>query len=261
MLSNIFDTHAHYTNPEFDEDRDTLLEQLPEKGVKYVLLASSDVESTLFGQEISGRYDYIYTSAGVHPEYANDAPDGWLKVIEKATEFEKNVAIGEIGLDYHYEGYDKDAQIKMFESQLELAKSKDLPVIIHSRDATADCMEILRKHRPRGVMHCFSGSPETAKEVLAIGMYISFTGVLTFKNAKKAVESLEVIPMDRLLLETDCPYMAPVPYRGTRCDSSMITSIAQKASEIKGVPPQEILDITCDNAKRLFLKNKYRNAV
>ena len=189
----------------------------------------------------------------MHPEAADYTPEDFLPRLEKyILSSEKIKALGEIGLDYHYDGYSAEKQKKLFISQLELAKKLDIPVIVHSRDASNDTMEILREYKPKGVVHCFSGSAETAKEIIALGMYISFTGVITFKNAKKALRALEKVPTDRLMLETDCPYMAPEPYRGKRCDSSMIEKIAEKAAEIKETTAQEMLDITCANAMRFF---------
>ena len=161
-------------------------------------------------------------------------------------------AIGEIGLDYHYDGYDREKQIQLFREQLALADELSMPVIVHSRNATEDTMTLLREYRPKGVVHCFSGSAETAAEVISLGMYIGFTGVITFKNAKKALKALAAVPDDRLLLETDCPYMAPEPFRGKRCDSSLIRFTAEKAAEVRGMDAQELLDITCSNAMTLF---------
>jgi TatD DNase family protein len=161
-------------------------------------------------------------------------------------------AVGEIGLDYHYDGYDRDLQIRFFREQLAFANELDMPVIVHSRDAVEDTVDILSEYRPKGVVHCFSGSAETAKEILKLGMYIGFTGVLTFKNAKKALKALAEVPMDKLLMETDCPYMAPEPFRGRRCDSSMIAYTAAKAAEIKGVSVQELIDITCKNGMTMY---------
>ena len=161
-------------------------------------------------------------------------------------------AIGEIGLDYHYDGYDREVQIKLLSKQLEFANMRNLPVILHCRDAMQDFMELLKKYKPKGVVHCFSGSAETAKEIISLGMYIGFTGVLTFKNAKKVKKAIAVVPNDRLLLETDCPYMAPEPFRGKRCTSDMIEKIAECAGEIKGISPQQVVDITNKNARQLF---------
>ena len=252
-MNNIFDTHAHYADRAFDEDRYELLEKLPEMGVKYVMLASSSVEDTAENAAIAQKYGYIYAASGVHPESVDENPENYLDIVrETALSSPKIKAIGEIGLDYHYDGYSREKQLKLFEEQLILAKELDLPVIVHSRDACEDTLNMLKKHRPKGVVHCFSGSAETAKEIIKLGMYIGFTGVLTFKNAKKALKALEEVPLDKLLLETDCPYMAPVPFRGKRCDSSMIAYTAAAAAEIKGIDTQEIIDITCENGKRFY---------
>ncbi|MCM1133046.1 MAG: TatD family hydrolase [Ruminococcus flavefaciens] len=251
-MNNIFDTHAHYADHAFDDDRYELLDSLPQKGVKYIMLASSSVYDTRENALIAEKYDYIYCASGVHPESVDTNPADYLDIVRSTARSPKVRAIGEIGLDYHYDGYDRDRQIKLFEEQLVLAKELSLPVIIHSRDACEDTLDILKKHKPYGVVHCFSGSAETAKEIIKLGMYIGFTGVLTFKNAKKALKALEAVPLDRLLLETDCPYMSPVPFRGKRCDSSMIAYTAEKAAEIKGIDTQELIDITCENAKRFY---------
>lgn len=252
-MHNIFDSHSHYADHAFDSDRFEVLEKLPENGIKYIMLAASGLDDTAENSELSSKYGYIYSSAGIHPENADNVPDGYLDIIREAVRSNPKIkAIGEIGLDYHYEGYDREKQIKLFKAQLELADELELPVIIHSRDATEDTMNILREYKPDGVVHCFSGSAETAAEVIKLSLYIGFTGVLTFKNAKKALKALEKVPMDKLLLETDCPYMAPVPFRGKRCDSSMIRYTAEKAAEIKGIPVQELLDITCRNAMEFY---------
>ena len=252
-MNNIFDSHAHYADEAFDEDREALLASLPESGVRYVMLASSGVADTAQNAALASRYDYIYAAAGLHPENVGTDPDDYLSAVEKAARSNPKVrAIGEIGLDYHYEGYDREKQIKIFEEQIALARELSLPVIIHSRDAAEDTLEILKKHRPFGVVHCFSYSAEIAKEVVKLGMYVGFTGVITFKNAKKPCKALAEVPLDRLLLETDCPYMAPEPFRGRRCDSSLIAYTAQAAAAIKGLEVQELLDITCENAKRFY---------
>lgn len=253
-VNNIFDTHAHYADHAFDSDRDELLSSLPENGVKYVMLASSSVDDTRENALLAEKYDYIYAASGVHPESVDTNPADYLDIVKNTILSSPKIkAVGEIGLDYHYEGYDRDKQIKLFEEQLVLAKELSLPVIVHSRDACEDTLNILKKHKPCGVVHCFSGSAETAKEIIKLGMYIGFTGVITFKNAKKALKALEVVPLDRLLLETDCPYMSPVPFRGKRCDSSMIAYTAEKAAEIKHIDTQELIDITCENAKKFYL--------
>lgn len=252
-MYNIFDTHAHYADSAFDEDRFRLLDKLPDKGVRYVTLASSCTEDVVTNSEISRKYSYIYTSAGIHPEFAQDTPDNYSELLKKTiSENPKVRAVGEIGLDYHYDGYDREKQIKLFSEQLELAKDAGLPVIVHSRDAFEDTLSLLKKYRPCGVVHCFSGSAEIAAEIIKLGMYIGFTGVLTFDNAKKARRALEAVPLDRLVMETDCPYMAPVPMRGKRCDSSMIAYTAAKAAELKGISTEELLEITCRNGVALY---------
>ena len=253
MYNNIFDTHGHYADHAFDEDRDELLRSLPEKGVRYVTLPGSDHEDSAFNAKLAEQYDYLYFAAGFHPEYADKCPDNHIDITRDIIKgAKKAVAVGEIGLDYHYDGYDREKQIKIFEEQMELAKELDLPVIIHSRDAVEDTLMLLKKHHPRGIVHCFSGSAEVAKEVIKLDMYIGFTGVLTFNNAKKALKALAEVPMERLLMETDCPYMAPVPFRGKRCDSSMIAYTAEKAAEIKGTDVQKLIDITCRNGREIY---------
>lgn len=252
-INNIFDTHAHYADHAFDGDREELLGKLPETGVAYVMLASSSVEDTAENALLAQKYDYIYAASGVHPESVETNPENYLDIVRTtALSSSKIKAIGEIGLDYHYDGYDREKQIRLFEEQIILARELDLPIIVHSRDASEDTLNILKKHKPRGVIHCFSGSAETAREVIKLGMYIGFTGVLTFKNAKKALKALAEVPNDRLLLETDCPYMAPVPFRSKRCDSSMIAYTAAAAAQVKEMDVQELVDMTCENAKRFY---------
>ncbi|MBQ8928702.1 MAG: TatD family hydrolase [Oscillospiraceae bacterium] len=253
MYQGIFDTHAHYADDAFAPDREELLARLPQEGVRYVMLAGCSVEDTKACIALSERWPYIWCSAGVHPEYADASlPEGWDEEIRTLARHERIRAIGEIGLDYHYEGYDKEKQREVFCRQLMIARELDLPVILHVRDAIADALEILREYRPRGVMHCYSGSAETAREVVSLGLYVGFTGVLTFKNARKAVETMAMLPPDRILLETDCPYMAPVPHRGKRCDSRMIAYTAEKGAQIRGMGTQEFIDLCCENGKRLF---------
>lgn len=253
MYRNIFDTHSHYTDSAFDGDRDELLAALPDKGVRFAALAGSSMQDSAENVALAQKYGYIYAAVGVHPESVDETPSDYReKLTELVKSSEKVRAIGEIGLDYHYENYDRDKQILFFRQQLELARELSLPVIVHSRNASEDTLDILKEYRPAGVVHCFSGSAEVAREVIKLGMYIGFTGVLTFKNAKKALRALEAVPLDRLLLETDCPYMAPEPLRGRRCDSSMICYTAEKAAQIKGVSTQELLDITCRNGMDLY---------
>lgn len=257
-MNNIFDTHCHYDDHWFDEDRQQLLDSILGEGsaVSHVNHAAIDVASAMFGIENAKKYPNFYTSVGFHPEVIDELPNDWEKQLEelyqKAKATGKLTAIGEIGLDYHYDGYDRDKEIEVFEKQLVFANEKDLPVIVHSRNASQDTMELLQKHSSRGVIHCFSGSAETAKQAVKMGLYIGFTGVLAFKNAKKALKALQEVPMDRLLLETDCPYMAPPPFRGKRCESPMIAEVVKVVAEQKGLSEQQVCDITCENAKRLF---------
>lgn len=252
MSVKIIDSHAHYDDSAFDGDREQLLSSMFESSVELIIEMGCSMESSRNSVALSQKYPQIYAAVGVHPEDCSKVYDGYIEELEQLSRNEKVVAIGEIGLDYHYDGFDREKQIEVFEQQLILAQRLNLPVVIHSRDATKDCMELLKKYKPKGVVHCFSGSAETAKEIISLGMYIGFTGVLTFKNARKAIEACEVIPTDRLLLETDCPYMAPVPFRGKRCDSTMIRFTAEKMAEIKGVTPDKIQEICNNNAKILF---------
>jgi len=252
LLNNIFDSHSHYDDERFDEDRDELLSTISKKGVCGIIHASTDLESSKRGISYTEKFPNFYTSIGIHPENVVGIPDDYILQLEELSKHKKVVAIGEIGIDYYWTKDTKELQLEIFEKQLKLANKLNLPVIVHSREATEDSMRLLNKYKPKGVVHCFSGSAETAKEILQLGMYISFTGVLTFPKSNKAQNALMAIPMDKLLLETDCPYMAPVPNRGKRCDSSMIGYIAEKVGELKGISPQEVLDITTQNTRELF---------
>ncbi len=254
-IKNIFDSHCHYDDEAFDDDRFSLLDSLLSKdsSVSFMMHACTDLNSAAFGISCAERYESYYTSVGIHPEcITQGVPADYLKELERLAQHNKVKAIGEIGLDYHYEGYDRKAQISLLESQLELAKGLDLPVIMHCRDATEDFVKLMQKHKPKGVVHCFSGSAETADQLLKLGLYIGFTGALTFKNAKKAKRAFMAVPLDRLLFETDCPYMAPVPFRGKRCTSDMIAYVALEACSLSGIPAQQLVDKTNENAKRLF---------
>ena len=252
MIENIFESHAHFDDERFDEDRAELLSSMNSKGVRYAINIGSSLESSQASVDLADKYDFIYAAVGVHPEEVQDVDDKGIEKLRQLAKNKKVVAIGEIGLDYHYRDDNKEEQISAFRRQMELAKELSLPVIIHSRDACEDTMKVLSEYRLPGVVHCFSGSAETAKEVVALGMYVGFTGVVTFKNARRALEAVEAVPIDRLLCETDCPYMAPEPNRGKRCDSTMLEFILAKMAEIKGVSAQQLADITCENAKKLF---------
>ncbi len=251
-MNNIFDSHAHYTDKAFNEDREIMLGSLKESGVCGIINCGADIESSVSSIELSNKYDYIYAACGIHPEEADKVPENYIDILRDLAKNEKCVAIGEIGLDYYWRQDTKELQKDLFEKQILLSEELDLPIIVHDREAHGDTMEILKKHRPKGVLHCFSGSVETAAEVLKLGMYIGLGGALTFKNARKAVEVAQMLPLDRLLLETDCPYMAPVPMRGKRNNSGYIPFVAEKVAEIKGIDPQTVLDITAENVTRLF---------
>lgn len=248
----IFDTHAHYLAEDFGEELIPLLEKMPEMGVERIMAVGYSLESSREELELARRFPYIVSAAGIHPENCAGLPADWLTQLEEILKAPEVKALGEIGLDYHYDGYDKELQAEVFERQLILAQKLDMPVIIHSRDACEDTMRLLRKYRPRGVVHCFSGSAETAREVVKLGMYVGFTGVLTFKNSKKAWAACDAVPLDRLLLETDSPYMAPVPHRGEKSHSGMITYTAAKMGEIKGVSAGDMIEIARENGERLF---------
>lgn len=252
MYSNIFDSHAHYTDKSFNDDREIMLGSLRESGVCGVINCGADIESSVFSLELAKKYPFIYAACGVHPEEVETVDKDYTVTLRNLAKNEECVAIGEIGLDYYWRQDTKSQQKEMFENQIILAKELNLPIIVHDREAHNDTLEILKKHKPTGVLHCFSGSVETAKEVLKLGMYIGLGGAVTFKNARKSVEVAEMLPLDRLLLETDCPYMAPVPMRGKRNNSAYISYIAEKIAEIKGVDPQTVLDVTADNTKKLF---------
>lgn len=252
MYSNIFDTHSHYDDEQFDADRNELLKSLPQKGVIGVVSCGCDLKTTRFNAELAAKYDYIYFAAGLHPENLEGLKMDDLDEIARYAKQKKCVAIGEIGLDYHWMASSKEVQKEFFAAQCELANKLDMPVIVHDREAHADTLDILKQYKPKGVLHCFSGSAETAKEIVKMGMYIGLNGVATFKNARKSIEAAKAIPIERLVLETDCPYLAPVPHRGKRNDSSFIPFIAERLGEELGIPAQELLNITAQNAKRLY---------
>jgi len=252
MNMKVIDTHAHYDDSAFDSDRYELLNDILETSVEKIITIGCSLESSRNAIEIAEKYNSVYASVGIHPSDCMGLPENYIDTLSEMSNNKKVVAIGEIGLDYHYYGYDRDAQIDCFIKQLELAEKLSLPVIIHSREATADTMDILRKYKPRGVVHCFSGSVETAREIINLGMMISFTGVLTFKNSKKAVEACKEIPLERLMLETDSPYMAPVPHRGERNNSSYVYHVAEKLAEIKNMDVEEIINICNNNAINFF---------
>lgn len=248
-----FDSHAHLDDRRFDEDREQIFAELPVQGVGLIMNIGCDLNSSLKSVALAHKYPFVYAAVGSHPDDAAQVDEARLALYRQLCADEKAKAIGEIGLDYHYEDPSREVQLPAFRAQLELARELKLPVIVHEREAHADGMELIRQFPElTGVFHCYSGSLEQAKELVKRGWYIGFTGVITFKNARKAVEVAEWLPMDRILIETDCPYMAPEPHRGRRNDSRLVPLVAAKLAEIKGVSPEEMGEITTENAKRLF---------
>ena len=250
----LFDTHAHLNDRAFDCDRTQILENLPQQGVTFLMNAGCSLESSRECVAMAQQYPYVYAAVGSHPDAADEVCDAVLEEYRKLCKLSDKVkAIGEIGLDYHYEDIPRDLQKKAFIAQMELAKELGLPVIVHEREAHQDGMDIVRQFSEvTGVFHCYSGSGEMAKQLVDLGWYIGFTGVLTFKNARKAIEAAQAIPLDRIVIETDCPYMSPEPYRGKRNDPSRVMYVADKLAEIRGITPEEARAITLENGKRLY---------
>ena len=250
----LFDTHAHLDDRAFDPDREELLDALPRAGLALVMNPGCSLTSSLAAAALASRRDYLYAAVGSHPDAADEVCAEVLEQYRTLCRDNPKVrAIGEIGLDYHYEDVPRAVQQRAFRAQLELARELKLPVIIHDREAHEDALSILRDvPEVTGVFHCFSGSAEMARQLADKGWYIGFTGVLTFKNARRAVEAAAALPLDRIVLETDCPYMAPEPVRGTRNDPRNLPRMAQKLAEIRGLPVEEIERITLENGKRLY---------
>lgn len=249
----VFDSHAHLDHRRFDEDREQVIASLQDAGVTGVMNIGCDLTSSMKSVALAKKYPFIWAAVGSHPDDAHNFTDSTLAMYRQLAQEEKVKAIGEIGLDYYYDDNPPQVQKECFIKQMELAEELGLPVIIHDRDAHGDTLEIVRRFpKVRGVFHCFSGSREMALEVTKLGWYVGFTGVLTFKNARRAVEAAAAVPLDRLLVETDCPYMAPEPHRGKRCDSSLVPLTLAKLAEIRGLPFEEMARITTENAKRLF---------
>lgn len=248
----IFDTHAHYNDKAFNEDRATLLDSFSESGILGVINCGTNIEESKKSIQLAENYDFVYCAVGFHPEDISTANENYLSEIKELAMHEKCVAIGEIGLDYYWVKDNKEEQKRFFTEQLALANELSLPVIIHSRDAHADTLEILKKHRPKGALHCFSGSVEVMNEALKLGLYIGLGGAVTFKNARVPLEVAKSVPLERLLLETDCPYMTPVPFRGKRNQSTYISYVAEKIAEVKNLTKEEILTAANNNARNLF---------
>ena len=250
----LFDTHAHMNDEAFDADRHQLLCGLEEKGVGLVMNAGCSLESSREAVELAEKYPFVYASVGSHPDAADEVDAAVLEEYRKLCKLSGKVkAIGEIGLDYHYEDIPRQVQRKAFRMQMALAKELNMPVIVHEREAHDDGMAIVREFpEVTGVFHCYSGSAEMARQLVDRGWYIGFTGVLTFKNARKAVETAMAIPLERIVLETDCPYMAPEPFRGKRNDPGYLFRMAEKLAELRGMPVEQIRAITTENGKRLY---------
>ena len=250
----LFDTHAHLNDPAFDADRESLMESLASAGVGLVMNAGCSLESSRDIVAMAQRYPWLYASVGSHPDAADEVNDSVLEEYRKLCKLSDKVkAIGEIGLDYYYEDIPREIQQRAFRAQMALAQELNMPVIVHEREAHNDGMAIVREFpKVKGVFHCYSGSAEMARQLVNMGWYIGFTGVLTFKNARKAVETAASIPLDRIVLETDCPFMAPEPFRGKRNHPGYLYRMAEKLAEIRGISVEEVHTITTENGKRLY---------
>ena len=254
----LFDSHAHYDEEKFNDNREEIIEGLRQEtdtnplGVSAVLNSASDIKSSYAALELCRKYPFFYSSCGIHPHEAENADANFEEQIKELLKNDKVRAIGEIGLDYHYDFSPRDVQKDVFIRQMILAREVDYPVIIHDREAHGDCMDIVRKYSARGVFHSFSGSAEMVKELVKLGYYISFSGVVTFKNASAILKAVEEVPEDRLLIETDCPYLAPVPYRGRVNNSSYMYETAKRIADIRGTQVERIAEVTFKNACSLF---------
>ncbi|WP_026658049.1 TatD family hydrolase [Butyrivibrio sp. AC2005] len=251
----IFETHAHFDDEAFDKDRDSLLSSMQQNGIGTIVNATASRKTVEQSIELTKKYPFIYTTIGVHPSDCDEMDDDELKWLEEMCSYDKAVAVGEIGLDYHYDEPSKEIQKKWFEAQIEMARRVKLPLIIHSRDAakdTLDIMKALRSEEIGGDIHCFSYSVEIAREYLNMGFYIGVGGVITFKNGKKLREVVEYAPIDQIVIETDSPYLAPEPYRGKRNSSLNLPLVAQRIAELKGLTTEEVIEITEANARKLY---------
>lgn len=251
-MNGIFDSHAHYDAAQFDEDREELLERIHAAGVEYILTLGDNIEHSRAALALAEKYPFVYCGVGVHPSDCDKLPHGWLDILGEMAASPRVRAIGEIGLDYYWPEPDHALQPAVLEAQLGLARDLGLPVSLHDRDSHGDMLDTLRRFRPRGVLHRFSGSPEMAGEIVRLGLYLGFGGSVTYKNSKKLMAALASVPADRILVETDCPYLPPQSFRGQRCDSSMLPEVLEAMAVVKGVSPQEMSDITRANARELF---------
>ena len=251
----IFDTHAHYDDEQFDNDREILLQSMAGQGIGYMVNVGASMKSSAASVKLSEKYSFIYASVGVHPNETGELKKDSLQELKTMALKDKSVAIGEIGLDYHYMEPDEKTQKYWFEAQLDLAVELQMPVIIHSRDSAKDTMVIMKKYTDRlsgGVIHCYSYSRELALEYAAMGYYIGVGGVLTFNNGKKLAEAVTALPLNQIVLETDCPYLSPEPFRGKRNDSSRIHYVAERMAELLGRQKEDIVRITCENALKMY---------
>ena len=254
-MEYIFDTHAHYDDEDFDADRYELLESMKEHGVGTIVNIGASMRSCKTTLALAEKYPFVYGALGIHPSDCGKMTEEDIQWIKANAANEKIVAIGEIGLDYYWDNVERDVQKKWFVRQLEIAKETGLPVVIHSRDAAQDTFDMIKEHHAGttgGVIHCFSYGVEMAREYLNMDYYIGVGGVLTFKNGKKLKEVVEYAPMDKLVLETDCPYLAPVPYRGKRNSSLYLTHVVEEMAAIKGMSVEDVIRVTAENAKRLY---------
>jgi len=248
MIVMIFDSHAHYDDEAFDEDREEVLDKIQKAGVARALNCGADISGSEKTLKLIEKYDFIYGAVGVHPESCDEVAKNINKIGDMLRS-KKVVALGEIGLDYYYDNFDRDLQIKAFKEQMDIARALNYPVIIHDRDAHEDTLNVIKEFKDvRGVLHCYSGTLPFAREILKFDYHLGFTGVVTFKNAAKAVEVVKNIPFDRILVETDCPYMAPVPHRGERNDSSYLVHVINKIAELRGMSYDEVMQGTYKNA-------------
>ncbi len=251
----IFESHAHYDDEQFNKDREALFKRLPDEGIQYVINIGADLRSSRRSIEMAKRYPFIFASVGVHPHDVKEMKEENLEHLLHMAAYEKVVAIGEIGLDYYYDNSPRSIQKLWFREQLKLAKDLELPVVIHSRDASQDTFDIIMEAElgeTKGVIHCYSGSVEMAKEYVKQGFYIGVGGVITFNNTKTLKEVVKEIPLENILVETDAPYLAPVPHRGERNDSTYLVHIIKAIAEIKGISPEEVEEVTYQNGKKLF---------
>lgn len=270
MQNLIFDSHAHYDDEAFAQDRHQMIELIQQQGVCNVINVGANIERSKDSISLAAQYPFIYASVGIHPCDVKNAPSDYICQLEQLVQQPKVVAVGEIGLDYHYEdNAPRDVQISFFEAQLQLANRYNLPVIIHDREAHQDTLDLLKTYTPKGVVHCFSGSVEMAREIIKLGMYIGLGGAVTFKNAKTPIAVATAIPLESMVLETDAPYMSPVPHRGKRCHSAMILHTAERIANARSeqgntISTESLLDITRSNASKLFgisLEDEYDHYV